>query len=147
MRTEKEIVTGFIQAACKIGGSWEEVAQYADGNGKYTHPLFQIYTIREWYNSIVMFRQVFPNLNQKIVAVAIADDGHVYVKTQASATFFGNFEGIIANGKSWEAPIFWEFELADDKIISASELVNHHAINEQLGLALFKAPFERRKAL
>ncbi len=38
--------------------------------------------------------------------------------------------------------VYWEFELNNGKISVASELANHHAINNQLGVVLFKAPFE-----
>ncbi len=142
MLTHKEIVTKFIQTAFDCKSSWDDVSLYADGNGKYTHPLFSIPSIRELYNAISSFRSVFPDLNQEVVAVALADDGHVYVKTNASATFLGDFEAIKANGRRWQVPVFWEFELDNGKVIAASELASHHAINQQLGIALFKAPFE-----
>ncbi|MFN7096475.1 MAG: ester cyclase [Gammaproteobacteria bacterium] len=145
MFTEKEIVTGFINAAFKRDGSWEDVAQYADGDGKYTHPILPIPTIRELYNGIVSFRSVFPDLHQTVQTIAMADNGHVIVKTQASATFSGDCGNIKANGKRWNVPVYWEFELENGKITSASELGNHHAINEQLGVALFKSPFEQAK--
>lgn len=142
MPTEKDIVTGFINSAFNPQGSWEDIAQYADGEGEYVHPILAIPTIRELYNGIVSFRSVFPDLHQEVLSFAIFENGHVIAKTLASATFKGDCGELKANGNRWEVPVYWEFELADEKIISASELGNHHAINNQLGVALFKAPFE-----
>ncbi len=143
MASEKDIVTGFIQTAFNRNSTWEDIEKFANGNGKYTHPILDIPTIRDLYDGITSFRNVFPDLHQTVEAVAIADNGHVFVKTRASATFTGDCGDIKANGKCWDVPVFWEFELANGKIISASELGNHHAINNQLGVALFKAPFEQ----
>ncbi|MCX7123307.1 MAG: ester cyclase [Gammaproteobacteria bacterium] len=145
MSTAKEVVTGFINSAFNPKSTWNDVAQYAEGSGMYTHPILSIPSIHALFDAIVSFRNVFPDLSQKVASVAVADDDHIIVKTFASATFRGDFGDIKANGRRWEVPVFWEFELdpSSGKIISASELGNHHAINQQLGVALFKAPFEQ----
>jgi hypothetical protein len=53
---------------------------------------------------------------------------------------------IKANNQAWSVPVFWEFEIIEGKIKFASEVCNHHAINQQLGIVFFRAPFELEQA-
>jgi hypothetical protein len=143
MNIQEKIVTHFIESVFSLGSSWDDVSPYAHAEGTYIHPILMIPTIRELHKAIGDFRSVFPDLHQVVSGVGIVNVDHYYVKTFASATFLGNFGEIVANGRRWEVPVFWEFKLLEDKINFASELGNHHAINQQLGVNLFKAPFEQ----
>ena len=82
-------------------------------------------------------------MQQQIISFGILNNGHVVLNTRVSATFLGDYGTIKANGKSFNVPVYWEFTFNDSgKIIAASELGNHHAINEQLMAHVFEAPFE-----
>ncbi len=67
-------------------------------------------------NGIVSFRDVFPDLHQTVDAVAIADNGHVFVKTQASAALTGDCGNIKANGKRWSVSVFWNLNWRMEKL-------------------------------
>ncbi|HJD59380.1 MAG TPA: hypothetical protein LFW20_01700 [Rickettsia endosymbiont of Omalisus fontisbellaquei] len=142
MNTEKEIITNFIDALFEPDSPWDKVAQYVDGKGKFIHPILDIVTIYDLHYGLIDFRKSFPDMTQIVESVGVFENGNLIAKTFASATFKEDFGNLKANGKYWRIPVYWEFELNNGKITVASELANHHAINNQLGLALFKASFE-----
>jgi hypothetical protein len=142
MNTKKEIITNFIDALFEPDSPWDKVAQYVYGKGKFINSILDIATIYDLHYRINDFRKSFPDVTQIVESVGVFENGHLIAKTSASATFKEDFGNLKANGKYWRIPVYWEFELNNGKITVASELANHHAINNQLGIALFKTPFE-----
>lgn len=142
MNKEKEMITNFINVLFETNSTWDRVAQYVEGEGKFINSILNISTIYDLYYRLINFRKSFPNLTQIVESVGTFENGNLIAKTFASATFKEDFGNLRANGKHWHIPVYWEFELNNGKIKIASELANHHAINNQLGVALFKAPFE-----
>ncbi|HJD55176.1 MAG TPA: hypothetical protein LFW21_00630 [Rickettsia endosymbiont of Pyrocoelia pectoralis] len=136
------MITNFIDALFEPDSPWEKVAKYVEGKGKFIHPILDIATIYDLHYGLIDFRKSFPDMTQTVESVGVFENGNLIAKTFASATFKEDFANFKANGRYWRIPVYWEFELNNGKIRVASELANHHAINNQLGLALFKAPFE-----
>ncbi|MGL4226121.1 MAG: hypothetical protein ACRCRR_00585 [Rickettsia sp.] len=135
MNTEKEIITNFIDALFAPDSPWDKVAQYVDGKGKFINPILNIATIYDLYDRLIDFRKSFPDMAQIVESVGVFENGNLIAKTFASATFKEDVGNLKANGKYWRIPVYWEFELNNGKITVASELANHHAINNQLGIA------------
>ncbi|CAK6512637.1 hypothetical protein [Rickettsia helvetica] len=142
MNTEKEMITNFIDALFEPDSPWDKIAQYVEGKGEFVHPILNIATIYDLHYGLIDFRKSFPDMTQIVKLVGVLENGNLIAKTFASATFKEDLANFKVNGKHWCIPVYWEFELNNGKIKIASELANHHAINNQLGLALFKAPFE-----
>ena len=143
MHQDIDLAKKFISGFFKKNGSWDnDVAPFVEGDGGYEHPL-KIPSIKAAYDSLNdSFYKVFPDLNQIVQSSGILDNGNIILKTIASATFSGDFGDIKANGQTWEIPVYWEFQIKNGKIIHASELASHLAINDQLKEVLIKSPFE-----
>lgn len=138
-----EICTKFIETFFKKGSTWDEVSKFVVGEGEYAHPLIDLPTIRAAHECLNgPFIESFPDLNQVVNHVFIAEDdaNHLIVRTTASATFINDWLEIKANGRRWEIPVDWEFKLENGLIRYAYELGNHHAINNQLDIELFRSP-------
>lgn len=142
MKNEKELITNFINALFEPDSPWDKVAQYVEAKGEFIHPILNISTIYDLHYGLIDFCKSFPDMTQTVKLVGVLENGNLIAKTIASATFKNDFADLKANGKHWDTPVYWAFQLKDRKIVTAPELANHHAINNQLGLALFKAPFE-----
>ncbi|WP_341794708.1 hypothetical protein [Rickettsia endosymbiont of Rhinocyllus conicus] len=142
MHPEKKMITNFINALFEPDSPWDKVAQYVEGKGKFIHPILNIETIYDLHYGLIDFRKSFPDITQIVESVGTFDNGRLIAKTFSSATFKKDFANLKANGKHWHTPVYWEFELNNGKILVASELANHHAINNQLGVTLFQTPFE-----
>ena|SRR3990167_2077019 len=143
MRSDVEKATNFIENLFNKRASWEVVSQDVAENATYEHPILKdLNTVRALNDCLPGFRNIFPDLQQPVISSGVLSNGHVIVNTRASATFLGDYADVKANGRRWDVPVYWEFEFENGKIKSASELGNHHAINEQLGFRFFKAPFE-----
>lgn len=143
MNKNETIAVNFINTYFRKNATWEEVALYVHGDGGYKHQLLDLPSIRASFEALNgPFRDAFPDLIQTVAEIATAISGKIIIKTIAAATFTKDFMDIKANNRSWKIPVFWEFEITEDKIRFALEVCNHHAINQQLGLVFFKAPFE-----
>jgi len=137
----------FIETFFEKDSTWDRLSQYVDGDGTLEHQLLQPSTIRAAHASLSgPFRDAFPDLTQRVVSTAVADDGKVFVKTFASGTFTGAWGQFQPNGRRWEIPVVWELTIKGDKVVHANEIENHHAINQQLGLPLFKSQIEQEIA-
>ena len=135
----KAKIKHLLQGLLNPNIQWSALAPYIQGDGIFQHTLFPDDSLKALFDSIrtTLFPS-FPDVRYHIHAISVTDNGqYAHAWTTVSGTFNSVYLGKQPNGKKFRTPSVWQFALQDGKVRIAQEVVDHLAVNKQLGVTLF----------